>query len=159
MVSRFDDCPNLRLGAIAEVGPAGRRTMDAFTKLDSPGGNSERGLWQHKTTVTQSMSAQPDSGITGVPGKAEMAAKYWRQRGRFLLPKMDDCPVRRQPDLAGCAALGLEIGRGATIRQHLAAEPSVTGKRYAGWRLLSEWRLKMRTFDEPGECNRTSGAV
>ena len=87
MGSRFEDCPNLRLGAIAEVGPAGRWTMDAFTKSDSPGGNSERALWQHKTTVTQSMSAQPDSGITGVPGKAEMAAKYWRQRGRFLCPK------------------------------------------------------------------------
>ena len=43
-------------------------------------------------------------------------------------------PVRRALDDAVCDALGLDGERVATIRRNLAAEPSVTGKRYAGLR-------------------------
>jgi len=50
------------------------------------------------------------------------------------LPRMDDCAVRRGLDAAVCEALGLDGERVDTIRRNLAAEPSVTGKRYAGLR-------------------------
>ncbi len=43
-------------------------------------------------------------------------------------------PVRRALDDAVCGALGLDGERVATIRRNLAAEPSVTGKRYASLR-------------------------
>ena len=52
MGSVFSDFPNLCLGAIAEIGPAGRRTVAAFTKQETPGEKSEMALWHHKTTVT-----------------------------------------------------------------------------------------------------------
>ena len=43
-------------------------------------------------------------------------------------------PVRRALDDAVCDALGLDGERVAAIRRNLTAEPSVTGKRYAGLR-------------------------
>ena len=143
MGSRFDDCPNLRLGAIAGVGPAGRRTGKAERAAKY---RRQRGrfLLLHRLCLpaTRTMAVRlPAAALGGAwpPGKP----RGWDGMADLILmplPKMDDCPVRWQPDLAGCAALGLEIGRGATIRQHLAAGPSVAGKRYAGWHLRSEWR-------------------
>ena len=47
------------------------------------------------------------------------------------LPQMTSDPVRCALDTAVCAALGLDAELVATIRQQLAAEPSVTGKRYS----------------------------
>ncbi len=201
-------------------------------------------LWDHKTDVTQSMAAKPDTQITAKPGKATQARNLWSQRGRLLLPtrarlntvrmlsvrlntpaigsawvpckpniqnidaiilekanclylnstigilallgnrsnkvpsypqfslddlrklivpdfaaigegaaeklaaaydalaeqtllplpQMDADPVRRALDEAVCDALGVDSERVAVIRRNLAAEPSVTGKRYAGLR-------------------------
>ena len=48
------------------------------------------------------------------------------------LPQMDADPVRILLDDAVCAALGIDAEEVATIRRHIAAEPSVTGKRYRG---------------------------
>ena len=48
------------------------------------------------------------------------------------LPRMDICPTRRALDDAVCAALGLDGETAAEIRRSLAAEPSVTGRRYGG---------------------------
>ena len=50
-----------------------------------------------------------------------------------LLPlqQMDSCNTRRALDDAVCAALGLDAELVSTVRRQLAAEPSVTGKRYA----------------------------
>ena len=234
----------LRLGEIADIGPAGRRTMDAFRKSDMPSVNGEIALWHHKTSVTQSMLANADTQLTVVPKKENLAASYWEQRGTFLLPqrmrlntvrtlgvklaapvlggawtpcklklsgeykdmaekslcvyinssvgilamlgnrsnkalsypqfslddlrklivpnfaaigndaaerlagafdaladqallplpRMDGCAVRRGLDAAVGEALGLDGERVDTIRRNLAAEPSVTGKRYAGLR-------------------------
>ena len=47
---------------------------------------------------------------------------------------MDAGPARLALDEAVCDALGLDGERVATIRRNLAAEPSVTGRRYAGLR-------------------------
>ena len=48
------------------------------------------------------------------------------------LPQMDADPVRAALDTAVRTALGIDVEEVATIRRHLAAEPSVTGKRHAG---------------------------
>ena len=42
--------------------------------------------------------------------------------------------ARAAGNLAAAGCMGLEGERVATIRRNLAAEPSVTGKRYAGLR-------------------------
>ena len=87
MGSILDGFPNLRLFAVAEVGPAGAGVRAAFSKSESPGANSEIALWHHKTAVTQSMAANPDTGITVIPEEAKRAAHHWHQRGTFLLPE------------------------------------------------------------------------
>ncbi len=46
------------------------------------------------------------------------------------LPQMDSDPVRRDLDDAACGAFGLDSDLVSTIRNQLAAEPSITGKRY-----------------------------
>ena len=47
------------------------------------------------------------------------------------LQQMDSCNTRRALDDAVCAALGLDAELVSTVRRQLAAEPSVTGKRYS----------------------------
>ena len=234
---------SLSLGSIAKIGPAGQRIRDAFTRSTMPDENGRVALWQHDTTVTQSMAATPDTHIIAKPPpKTHLAESYWEQRGALLLPQrmrlntirtlcakldtpalgslwvpcrftvtepgneilekavcvflnssvgalvllgdrtnkapsyphfslddlrklivpnfaaigndaaeklaaaydalaertllpltqMDADPVRRALDAAVCDALGLDGERVETIRRNLAAEPSVTGKRYSG---------------------------
>ena len=75
--------------------------------------------------------------FAAIDGAAEgLAATYDALAERTLLPlpQMDADPVRRALDEAVCDALALDGERVATIRRHLAAEPSVTGKRHAGLR-------------------------
>ena len=233
------------LDSIADIGPAGQRIRDAFTRSTMPDEQGRVALWRHNTSVTQSMAAKPDTHIIAKPPpKTHLAESYWEQRGTLLLPQrmrlntirtlcaklgapalgslwapcrftvaepenevlekavcvflnssvgalallgdrtnkalsyphfsLDDLrklivpdfstigkdavgklaavydahatdvllplpqldvdPVRRALDGAVCDALGLDGERVATIRRNLAAEPSVTGKRYAGLR-------------------------
>ena len=236
--------PRTELDDIADIGPAGQRIRDAYSRSTMPDAQGRVALWQHDTTVTQSMAAKPDTHIIAKPPKAHLAESYWNQRGRLLLPthlffqtvratsvrlntpglgslwvpcrldishgdtaawekslcvylnssigilsimgdrtnkkptypnlslddmrklivpnfaaigenaaeklaaaydahatdvllplpQMDADPVRRALDAAVCDALGLDGERVETIRRNLAAEPSVTGKRYAGLR-------------------------
>ena len=229
------------LGTMADIGPAGQRIRDAFTRSEMPDEHGRLALWKHDTDVTQTMAARPDTHITAKPPRAHLAEKYWQQRGRLLLPgrirlntgralsvlldtpalgsawmpcrpkptqrqaeqweqalcvylnssvgvlsllgsrsnkipsyprfslddmrnlivpdfasddeavarlaaaydayaedillplpQMDECATRKALDKAVCAALGIDSETVATIRRQLAAEPSVTGKRYAG---------------------------
>ena len=46
------------------------------------------------------------------------------------LPQMDADPTRRALDDAVASALGLDEETLAAVRRSLAAEPSVTGRRY-----------------------------
>ncbi len=230
------------LDDIADIGPAGQRIRDAYTKSAMPDAQGRVALWQHDTEITQSMAAKVDTHINAKPGKANLAESYWQQRSTLLLPmrarlntvralgirinvpavgsawtpcrisitgmdvqatekavcvflnstigvlalagnrtnkeisytrfsiddlrklvvpdfaaigndaaeklaaaydahatdvllplpQMDADPVRRALDAAVCEALGLDGERVETIRRNLAAEPSVTGKRYSG---------------------------
>ena len=78
----------------------------------------------------------PDFTSIGESSLAKMVATYDDLAERTLLPltHMDSGPVRRALDDAVGDALGLDAERVATIRRSLAAEPPVTGKRYAGLR-------------------------
>ncbi len=68
---------------IADVGPEGRRIRDAFRKSAMPDSLGRMALWQHDTTVTKSMSAQPDTHI--VVKNSRLAERYWNQRSNLLL--------------------------------------------------------------------------
>jgi len=78
----------------------------------------------------------PDFAAIGESAVAKLAAAYDALAERTLLPlpQMDADPARRALDDAVCDALGLDGERVANIRRNLAAEPLVTGKRYAGLR-------------------------
>ena len=233
--------PTVTLGDVAEVGPLGRRIRDSFTRSSVPDAKGRSALWQHDTTVTQSMLGKPDTYIVAKPDKSHLADSYWEQRSRLLLPthlrlntirivtvrlespvvsslwvpcnlsvpkdtlpmwekalcvflnssigvlallgdrtnkiptrpnlslddlrkllvpdftsigeaaietltvtydalaedvllslpRMDTDPVRRDMDDAVCTALGLDVELVSTVRRQLAAEPSVTGKRFS----------------------------
>ena len=235
---------SIALGNIAGIGPEGRRIRDAYTKSNMPDEQGRVALWQHDTTVTQSMAAKVDTQIKAKPAKVRLAERYWQQRSKLMLPmrvrlntvrvlgvqvntpavgsawapcritiggmdiqtlekaacvflnstigvfalmgnrtnreisytrfslddlrnlmvpnfaaigheavgklaatydtfaesklmplpQMDSDPVRRALDEAVCDALDLDVEWVETIRRNLAAEPSVTGKRYAGLR-------------------------
>ena len=74
----------------------------------------------------------PDFAAIGANAAAQLAAAYDAHASNILLPlpQMDADPTRRALDAAVTAALGLDGEETATIRRHLAAEPSVTGRRY-----------------------------
>ncbi|MXY46598.1 MAG: hypothetical protein F4Y44_06330 [Chloroflexi bacterium] len=76
----------------------------------------------------------PDFAAIGESAVQRLALAYDALCERVLLPlpQMDADPVRRELDAAVCAALDIDPERVATIRRHLAAEPSITGKRYNG---------------------------
>ena len=231
--------PSIPIREIADVGPAGRRTQDAFIKSKMPDEEGRIALWQHNTQRTQSMATTADTHIIAKQRKEHLAESYWSQRGTLLLPtrirlntvrvisvrldtpalgsawvpcrlhvtsdcllewekalclylnssigilailgdrtnktpsypqfslddlrklivpdfakdgaaalaaiydahaedtllplpQMNACPVRRALDEAVIATLGLDREMVATIRRSLAAEPSVTGRRYGG---------------------------
>ncbi len=75
----------------------------------------------------------PDFDAIGGDTAAILAAAYDAHASDVLLPlpQMIDCPVRRALDDAVIAALALDGEMVATIRRSLAAEPSVTGRRYS----------------------------
>lgn len=78
--------PIRRLGSFAYVGPEGRRTRDAFSNSAMPI-SFMRALWYNDSSVTQTMAAIPDRYIVEKSSdKKRLAAKYWEQRSRLLLP-------------------------------------------------------------------------
>ena len=87
--------PSIALGRVAEIGPAGQRIRDAFTKSDLPDEQGRIALWQHDTVRTQSMAAQWDTHISAKPALAHLANKYWTQRSAMLLPNKLNLPTAR----------------------------------------------------------------
>ena len=87
--------PTVTLGDIAEVGPLGRRIRDSFTRSSVPDAEGRSALWQHDTTVTQSMLGKPDTYIVAKPDKSHLADSYWEQRSRLLMPTHLNLPTIR----------------------------------------------------------------
>ena len=80
---------------IASVGPHRRRPHEAFQRSDLPTDNGWRALWFHKTDVTQTMRAQPDSHLAVKADKQQMAERYWALRSRFLIANRLWLPLAR----------------------------------------------------------------
>lgn len=91
----------LPLGKLAQVGPAGRRTQDAYnrgdlTEADEHGRwglwyNNQEGLAPNGAPPKQTLRAWPDCSLlrkdnTTKRKLADLADSYWNQRGRLLLP-------------------------------------------------------------------------
>ena len=79
--------PQIALGRIAEIGPAGRRIRDAFVKSKMPDEQGRIALWQHDTERIQSMATTWDTHISAKQALTHLAAKYWKQRSTFFLPQ------------------------------------------------------------------------
>ena len=76
----------------------------------------------------------PNFAAIGQGAAQKLATAYESLAEDVLLPlpQMDACDTRRALDNAVCVALGIDPETVDSIRRGLAAEPSVTGKRYAG---------------------------
>ena len=75
----------------------------------------------------------PDfSAVDGAVARLAKAYDAHAKEALLPLPSMDDCPTRRALDDAVVEALGVDAETVAAIRRSLAAEPSITGKRYTG---------------------------
>ena len=74
------------LGQVAFVGPAGRRTHDAYKKSVHSGNNPRRALWCNNTKLLRTLCVQPDTYIVVKTGKERKADNYWSQRGQLMLP-------------------------------------------------------------------------
>ena len=241
-LGRGELAATLPLESVAAIGPDGRGLRGNFVRSDFPDEIGMAALWDHKSDVTQSMLAEPDTFVTAKQGKEAQANRLCEQRGNLMLPmrarlntvrmlsvrlnqralgsawapckpevagidvdtlekalcvylnssvgvlamlgdrsnktptypqfsmsdlhkipvpdfatlaepaalrlaaeydaqceqallplpQMDADPARAALDAAVCEALRIDAERVATIRRHLAAEPSVTGRRYAG---------------------------
>ena len=81
-----DFCPLISLGKIAEISPDGRGIRGAFHRSNMPDVSGMVALWDHKTDVTQSMSAKADTHIVAKSGKFVAALGLWELRGTLLLP-------------------------------------------------------------------------
>ena len=77
----------------------------------------------------------PNFAAIGGAAVSRLAAAYDRYATAVMLPlpQMNDCPVWQGLDAAVVDALGLYAEEVGSIRRQLAMEPSVTGKRYAGF--------------------------
>ena len=83
------------LSELADVGPAGQRIRDAYTRSEMPTDSGRRALWFHKTDVTQSMRAETDVYIEPKASKRHLADSYWEQRSEVLLPHRLWLPLAR----------------------------------------------------------------
>ena len=89
------------LGDLAEVGPAGRRTQDAYERGDIAEAdeygrwglwfNNQEGPATNGALPKQTMQVRPDCSLLRKPNTkkrklADLADKYWGQAGRLLMP-------------------------------------------------------------------------
>ena len=81
------------------------------------------------------LKKMPVPDFVAIDGAADRLAEAYDAHAKdalLPLPHMDDCPTRRALDDAVVDALGVDAETVASIRRSLAAEPSVTGRRYEG---------------------------
>ena len=78
--------PAVSLGHLAQIGPAGQRIRDAYTRSTLPTESGRHALWFHNTDITKSMLAETDVYIEPKAPKRHLADRYWEQRADLLLP-------------------------------------------------------------------------
>ena len=86
-----------RLGDAWDIGPAGRRIRDVFTKESVADPKGRRALWHNDTGVTQTMHASTDTYIHAKPGARHqrLSDRYWDQRSRLLTLHRPSWPTCR----------------------------------------------------------------
>ena len=69
-----------------ELGPAGRRIRDAFSRSRQP--ESRQAIWFHKSDVQTTMRTKRESyvNVNLKTGRERLARKYWDQRANVMLP-------------------------------------------------------------------------
>ena len=84
---------SLRLREVFDIGPSGEAVRGAFDRRpfapdEFVDGRYMVALWDHKTGVSQSMRAQPDSFITPKRSNPSqtLGARLWGMAGRLMLP-------------------------------------------------------------------------
>lgn len=85
LASNIGPLPVCELSELAEVGPAGQRIRDSYTKSNVPTLSGRRAFWHHKTAITTTMRVAPDTFIEPKPSKQTLADKYWEQRSTMLI--------------------------------------------------------------------------
>lgn len=92
------DLELIPLEQVAEVGPAGKRTQDAYTRGQVADKTGRRGLWYNNqnsparngSPPKRALHSKPDCFLHRKPNEkrrlSDLADKYWQQRGRLLLP-------------------------------------------------------------------------
>ena len=76
----------VRLGEIAEVEPGGQRIRDAFNRHVSGGPDAKTILWDHKSEIRTTMSAEPDTIASPKDGKRNYVVNtLWPKAGRLLI--------------------------------------------------------------------------
>ena len=81
------------------------------------------------------LSKIPVPDFTAIDGAVDRLAEAYDAHAKdalLPLPRMNDCPTRRALDDAVVEALGVDAETMAAVRRSLAAEPSITGRRYTG---------------------------
>jgi len=76
----------VKLGEVAEIGPAGQAVRETFVRSNLPTSEGMRALWDHKTDLTRSLSATTDTAVAPRPGGEDRARVYWSRRGKLMLP-------------------------------------------------------------------------
>ncbi len=80
---------------MAIIGPDGRQIRGTFNNQTMPDAAGMTALWNHKTDVTQSMAARPDTYLVAKLGKEGQSQRLWNQRSRMLLPTRLFLPTTR----------------------------------------------------------------
>jgi len=83
------------LGRLADIGPAGRRIRDAFTRSEVPDEFAMVALWHHKTDYIRSMRATRDTYILPKPALKALAESYWDKRATLLISNRIFLPTIR----------------------------------------------------------------
>ena len=71
---------------IADISPDGRGIRGNFTRSRMPGAGGMVALYDHRTNIIRTMSAETDTFIVPKKGKERAARRLWDQRGLLMLP-------------------------------------------------------------------------
>ncbi len=73
------------VGLRHNVGPAGQRSRDSFTKCDAGTHGAARLFWSIDSKLRRSMLGTPEAWRIAKSGKEHLAARYWQQRSQVLV--------------------------------------------------------------------------
>jgi len=75
----------VKLGRRADIGPAGQRIRDAFTRHSRADSTGRKALWHNETDRVVSLATTADSYIHAKSGKGHLADKYYSKATHLLI--------------------------------------------------------------------------